>query len=345
ELELQKDPAVLGARILLQPQQLGLKLDAWKLELEGLSGTLPLCYLRGEQPAPPSPRSGELRFDRVEIGPARLAQAPLRLLSSDNRLEIAAFPAWELAGGQVRINDLSADLEAAQMQVSARIRVAAVDLATLTRELGVLPMSGELSADLGTIHYAAGDLNTEGQAEIDAFGGNLVISNIELRDMASAYRTLHGDVDFTGIDLYQLTRTLEFGEINGIVDGHVHKLRLFGGTPSRFDAELATRPQGRRDISVKALNNLSILSQGGLSAALSRGIYQFIDYYRYQKIGLHCILNNDLFQLRGTARPDADGYLVYGGLLPPKIDIIAPGRDVSFKEMLKRLSRLDRTGR
>jgi hypothetical protein len=31
--------------------------------------------------------------------------------------------------------------------------------------------------------------------------------------------------------------------------------------------------------------------------------------------------------------------------LPPKIDIIAPERAISFKEMLKRMSRLDRTAR
>jgi len=125
----------------------------------------------------------------------------------------------------------------------------------------------------------------------------------------------------------------------------VHELRLFGSVPSAFNALFETRPAGKRNISVKAIKNLNTLSQGGLSAALSQGIYRFIDFYRYQKIGIDCTLGNDSFRLRGTAREGEDSYLVYGGLLPPKIDIIAPERAISFKEMLKRISRLDRAAR
>ena len=78
--------------------------------------------------------------------------------------------------------------------------------------------------------------------------------------------------------------------MNGVVDGYVHQLSLLGTTPSHFQAELRTRNKGKRNISVKALKNLSILSQGGLSAALSRGIYRFIDFYRYRRIGFVCSL-------------------------------------------------------
>ena len=132
--------------------------------------------------------------------------------------------------------------------------------------------------------------------------------------------------------------------MNGIVDGYVHNLRLFGLTPSEFDLKFETRQEGKRNISVKALNNLSILSQGGISAALSRGIYRFIDFYRYRKIGFLCHLQNDVFRIRGTALPGSDRYLVYGGWMPPKIDIIAPTHAISFKEMLQRLSRVERAG-
>ncbi len=90
------------------------------------------------------------------------------------------------------------------------------------------------------------------------------------------------------------------------------------------------------------MNNLSILSQGGLSAALSRGLYRFIDFYRYRKIGIACELERDVFHLQGVARAGTDRYLVYGGALPPKIDIVAPPSAISFSEMLKRLQRIER---
>jgi hypothetical protein len=52
-------------------------------------------------------------------------------------------------------------------------------------------------------------------------------------------------------------------------------------------------------------------------------------------------LENDVFTLRGTADP-ARNALVDGGLLPPKINIIAPRNKISFREMLKRLGRMER---
>jgi translocation and assembly module TamB len=180
--------------------------------------------------------------------------------------------------------------------------------------------------------------------KIEAFGGNLRVRNLRLDALFTPYSTSSADIDFTGIDLRLVTATFAFGEINGTADGYIRELRLFGAVPSHFEASIETRSQGRRNISVKALRNLTTISQGGLSAVLSRGIYRFIDFYRYRKIGLHCTLRNDVFLLRGTARGGDDRYLVDGGLFPPKINIIAPENAISFKEMLNRLQRIDRTG-
>jgi hypothetical protein len=49
-----------------------------------------------------------------------------------------------------------------------------------------------------------------------------------------------------------------------------------------------------------------------------------------------------VFVLRGTARKGSERHIVYGGLLPPKIDILAPEHAISFKEMLNRLQRIER---
>ncbi len=149
---------------------------------------------------------------------------------------------------------------------------------------------------------------------------------------------------FFGLNLLQATRTFDFGEMNGVLDGYIHGLTVFGTSSAAFETAVATRNSGKRNISVKALNNLSIISQGGMSAALSRGIYRFIDFYRYQKIGFKCSLNNDIFTLLGTASSGSDRYLVHGGLLPPRIDITTTTPTISFKEMMNRLSRIDRAG-
>ena len=219
-----------------------------------------------------------------------------------------------------------------------------VDLERLTEELGVLALKGRLAADLGKIRYAGDVFDTAGTMEISVFGGDILVRNMRLESPLTPYASFFADIDFTGLDLFQLTRTLSFGEMNGIADGYVHRLRLFGKTPSRFAAAFATRESGKRNISVKALNNLTVISQGGISEALSRGIYQFIDFYRYRKIGIACTLEKDVFRLQGTARADSARYLVDGGILPPRIDVVISSPTISFTEMVKRLQRIERTG-
>ncbi len=331
----------------ITPGALGLKWAKGRIEASGGNGFIPFDLETGP-PVQNADRQirqpGILTFSDLQVGPARLASEPIRFNIATNRIEIPRFPHWNLAGGHVDVTGLAASIRSGTPELTTRLRLEGIDLEALTRDFGLVPMRGRLSADLGEIGYSEDTFSSAGQANIQAFGGTATISNIRLRAPFSPYPILHGDVDFNKVDLSQLTRTFEFGEMNGIIDGYIHNLRLLGTTPSRFDAEFATLGQGKRNISVKALNNLTVISQGGLSAALSRGIYRFIDFYRYQKLGIRCTLKHDVFRLEGTARPGDNSYLVYGGLLPPKINIIAPGRDISFKEMLKRLSRLDRAG-
>jgi hypothetical protein len=344
-LMLRRSPEGFSLAGHLEPRGLALALPGSQVEIVGLNGHIPLLYQRGALPTETETRSGRLDFARFNLGPLQLESGSLPLHAAPNRLTVASFPQGQLAGGRMHLADLRAAFEASGPALAARIRFEEIDLAELSRELDWAPLSGRLNADLGEIRYADKTLSSAGTIHAELFGGTLDIAKISLRDPLSRYRTLYGDIEFAGIDLQQLTQTFEFGEMNGILDGQIRDLRLFGTTPSHFNAKLSTREDGRRNISVKALKNLSILSQGALAEALSQGIYRFIDFYRYQKLGIHCTLNNDSFRLRGTAREGEDSYLVYGGLLPPKIDIIAPERAISFKEMLKRISRLDRAAR
>lgn len=330
---------------MLRPRQLSLALPAARLSVKGLNGYVPLDLLFSEDPSvdgAAAARAGRLQFDEGQLGPVRLATTPLNISVTPNRLALQNPLVLEVAGGCLSLDDLLLGSVAEGLLLTGQVRIAGVDLELLTAQLELAPMKGGLDADLGRIHYRGGLLRSEGAALIEAFGGRIRIDRIGLDISNLSYPQFTADIDFQAIDLYQLTQTFAFGAMNGIVDGHIHNLRLLGTTPSQFSALVETRLEGQRNISVRALNNLTILSQGGLSAALSRGIYQFIDFYRYRRIGIACKLERDLFQLRGIARSDTDRYLVDGGLLPPKIDIIAPPSAIAFSEMLKRLQRIER---
>jgi translocation and assembly module TamB len=326
------------------PERLALELPAARLSLSGVGGELPfeLTSGTGAPTRAGEQRSGTLRFQAVRLGPVALAGDRIRIAASADRWLFPDPVRLETGGGSLTVDRLAAGRKEDGVFCDGYFTIAGIDLETLAGQLGGVPLKGRIDADLGRISYSGGALTTQGEALIDIFGGSLRVRNIRLDLSSLAYLQVFADLDFTAIDLFQLTQTFSFGVMNGIVDGHVHDLRLFGATPARFSALLESREEGRRNISVKALNNLSILSQGGLSAALSRGVYRFIDFYRYRKIGIVCDLEKDVFHLRGTARPGSDRYLVFGGVLPPKIDIIAPPSVVSFSEMLRRLKRIDR---
>lgn len=347
DADLRWTPTGWRASGALRPSGLHAFWKRYKLELVNGTGRIPYSLRLGRPPAPeaaPGERLGELSFTSLSLGLASLEAGSLELAAKANSFVFRAPLRLRLADGRVAIDGLSLGWNQSGPRGSAGITIDDVDLETLTRELDLPLMQGTFSGDLGQIGYADQQLSTGGTAQLEIFGGQFRLRNISYTAPFSRYPVFHADIDFSGLDLLQATRTFEFGEMHGVVDGNIRNLRLFGTTPAAFEATLATRAKGKRNISVKALQNLSIISQGGISAALSRGIYRFIDFYRYKKIGFKCSLKNDTFTLIGTARPGSDRYLVYGGLLPPRIDITTTTPTISFKEMVGRLARIERAG-
>lgn len=343
-LAIKEDNGSWRLRGEVRPVNLAFQLPDSGVSLAGLTGRLPFEVTSGKN-APAemkAQRSGLLHVESLQIGPASLISRDIGILSSPDHFDFVTPLVLQIADGMLTGETLALGRNPDGLEFEGLFTVAGIELEALTRYLDLPTMVGRINANLGRIHYAEGILRSEGEARIDVFDGRIRIRNIRLDTSSLSYPQAYADIDFTAIDLYQLTQAFSFGVINGIVDGYVRDLRLFGTTPAKFSARLESCEQGKRNISVKALKNLTILSQGGLSAALSQGVYRFIDFYRYRKIGFICELENDVFKVRGTARSDSDRYLVYGGFLPPKIDIIAPPAAISFSEMLKRLQRIER---
>ena len=329
-----------GLRSNILPSGLNIIVPHLKLELAGLDGRLPLLLGPALSASLP-PQTGQLQLARLQLGPVQVAAQTLAIQSTPDHWQMPAIQA-QLAAGGVNLTDLALVRQATGLGLAANLRITAVQLPALTAELGLPPMDGALSADLGRIRYDADGLRTEGLAQIDVFGGRITVGDIHARNLLSPVPVVQGNISLRGIDLAALTRTFSFGEMNGTLDGQIDQLQLAGNIPSRFNARLQTRTEGERNISVKALNNLSVISQGGFAGVLGKGVYQFINFYNYRRLGLACTLRNDSFHLTGTAREESDRYLIDGGWLPPKIDIIAPPGTISFKEMLSRIKRVDR---
>jgi hypothetical protein len=313
------------------------------VRLTGLTGELPLQLQRGTA-EPTADRLAVLKWDELRVGPIISGGGRFRLATGPNRWRLDEPLRLAAAGGWLEMTDFALTLPASGPEVRASLKATEIEMAQISQALDWPEMGGRLGAELPDIRFAGEQISTGGEALLQVFEGTVRVRNMLINKLFSRYPTYQADLDFSGINLNLLTQTFTFGEINGIADGHLHNLRLFGSVPSAFNATFETREQGTRNISVKAIYNLNTLSQGGLSAALSQGIYRFIDFYRYRKIGIRCWLENDVFHLAGTAKPGTATYLIDGGWLPPRIDVIVSTPTISFQEMVKRLKRIKRTG-
>lgn len=329
DMDIQPDGLTVGLR------------DAFSLS--GLSGVLPVIVQSGELSGTAPKRTGRLSWTGLTASLVDTASGRLELQAVANRWQLVHPLEIAAAGGRVRLNDLKLSWHDMVPVGEASLDIEDVELIKVSREFAWPELGGRFSADLAGIRFSREEIVTSGGASARAFGGSVRLHNLKVLAPLSRYPTYHADVDFNDINLHELTRTFAFGEINGVASGYVHGLRMFDGIPSAFDARFETAEDGMRNISVKAIRNLNTLSHGGLSAALSQGVYRFIDFYRYRKIGLTCSLRNDAFRLRGTARTESDKHLIDGGWLPPKIDVIISSPVISFKEMVKRLKRIERT--
>ena len=140
------------------------------------------------------------------------------------------------------------------------------------------------------------------------------------------------------MDLETLTQTFDFGKITGKLDGEINQLRLSNWQPVVFDARFYT-PNGdksRRRISQKAVDNFSQIG-GGAGGILSRGFLRFFEDFSYQRLGLSCKLTNDVCEMNGVSEAEQGYYIVKGGGLPPRINVVGYTRRVGWTDLIARL--------
>ncbi len=253
-----------------------------------------------------------------------------------------------LYGGDVRITHLRFDrIFSPQSQMNAGIAVNNLDLGIFTERLAPIPINGTLSGALPSIVVEGGKWTTKGTLVADVFGGKVTFTKLRADRLFRASRLVGADITFDDIDLEALTNKIRVGRITGVIKGQATGFFMEYGQPAGFDLKIETdrTKKARREISVEAIENLSIVSTGvpGISSALNRGINRFFKQYAYSRIGIECTLVNDLFRLRGTIHEGGKEYLIKRPLFHG-IDVVNqnPDNAISFKDMEERISRIFR---
>ncbi len=245
--------------------------------------------------------------------------------------------------GSINLKNMTySNLLSTERTLGFAISIEDIDLEHLSGALNLPVFSGQLTGIIPQAEIIGGSFRTEGLIVLRLFGGEVIISNLSVLNILGPVPSFRTSVEIKDIDLGRMTSTFEFGRISGILQGHVKDLVITKGQAESFEALIeTTKKQGiSQTISVEALKKISILGSGSSVSILSSGIQQLFKQYRYAKMGFRGSLRNDKFLLLGIAAEGNREYIVKGGFIPPKVDVISYNRKVSFQEMVNRLNRI-----
>ena len=170
------------------------------------------------------------------------------------------------------------------------------------------------------------------------------ISELSVAHPMSAVPEVRAQVLLDNLSLDQLSSAFAFGRIEGRIDGEVRDLVMHGWRPVAFDGYLGTPPddRSRHRISQRAVDSLASL--GGANAVISSTFLRFFQSFSYQRLGLGCRLQAGICDMRGAEPADQGYYIVKGGGLPPRVDVVGFNRRVDFETLLERLRALGDAG-
>ncbi len=143
-----------------------------------------------------------------------------------------------------------------------------------------------------------------------------------------------GDITLHQLDLAPLTDTFNFGSINGRMDGSIDGLRLVGGNPVAFKASLLAQNGGR--ISLRAANNLSIVTGGSPASGLQGAVLKLFKTFNYKQMALKGSLQDGVCTLSGLDN-DASGYTIVEGSGLPSMRVVGDQSRIDWPVLVHRL--------
>ncbi len=315
------------------------------LELKSLAADIPILYPLKESAAEPQKEYfGDIRIEKLQAGWFRLNNQDFRFRFTKGGyyFDPIRIP---LADGILTLNNVTGDNPFSEAPIfSFTMGMRGVQL----QQLNLLPKPYELSGliDSAGVRFRGSQdrIESSGDVAIALFDGRALISDIAIESPFSLLRRFLCNLDFKDFDLEQLTNALSFGRITGTLDGYVHNLSIAYGQPETFDLKVWSVPKKGvpQKVSFNAVNDIQTISSGaGPGPKLPFGIQAFIDELPYEKIGIACVLRNDVFRINGTVmKGGREHFVSRAGLIGLDVININPNNQISFKDMLERVKRV-----
>jgi len=275
-------------------------------------------------------------FYRIQLGAAEFA-----LETGAHSVKLQAPLAVPLFDGELQVEEFELDTVDGELSWLLDGLLTPISMQSVSTALGWPPLSGQLSGMIPHASYEKHELTLGGILLVQAFDGDITVHNLRVLDPLGSVPRLWADVRLKHLDLKTLTRTFSFGRIDGRLEGHVDDLYMEVWQPVSFDAAFTTPPgdTSRRRISQRAVDNISNLGGGGIAGAVSRSFLRFLKDFPYRALGIRCRLENGVCHMGGVGPVNSGSgyYLVQGGWLPPRLDVIGFADDVDWHSLLDRL--------
>ncbi len=217
-----------------------------------------------------------------------------------------------------------------------------INLTALCRALGWPEFSGTLGGRLPGLSVRDEVWTIDGALEAQLFDGSLRLANLQAIQPFGVLPRVMADIEIRRWDLERVTSAFSFGRITGRLDGEIKGLRLLNWTPVAFDARVYSSPDddSKRRISQRAIDAISSIG-GGPTGILSRGFLSVFEDFAYDRLGVSCVLRDNVCLMDGVEQaPSKEGlkayYLVKGRLLP-RIDVVGYAQRVSWSNLIAQL--------
>jgi hypothetical protein len=289
--------------------------------------------------------NGTLAINALRFGSESVPRFRTTVSLWNNALRFHQPLRFPIYGGTIEIrnlawNDLIEDPQTFSLSAQAKD----LQLQRLTEALGWYRFGGSLSGSIPKIEMIGNVLRSEGEIQIELFGGHIQVSKMEIENPFSSLPAIKLDARFQSIHLEQASETFEFGRISGILEGQINNLTIIDGQPAQMEADLYTvEGPDSQWISIEALNKITVLSSGNDGSLAYKGIAGFLDSFRYSKMGFKASLKNDKLTLRGIESRDGKEFLVVGSFLPPTVNVISHTQEIGFSDLLKRLKQIQKS--
>ena len=285
-----------------------------------------------------------LTWQGAELYRLLLGQSDLAFDIDNKNLTVTSPFTIPLYDGELKVFQLSMkDMQGDNPAVIFDGILTPVNLSSLSGSMGWPTLDGSISGVIPSVRYEDSELNVDGILLARAFDGTFKIQHLKISDLLSPLPRLSADFSVDQLDLEKLTRAFDFGRMEGKLSGHITGLNMVAWKANAFDAFFYTpeNDDSRHIISQRAVDNLTSLSGSDIGSVLSRSYLRFFENFRYDRLGVGCILRNNICQMSGIEAASGSAYyIVKGGLLPPRLDIIGYSYEVDWNDLLGRLERV-----